>query len=88
MSGCFLDSTIVVHMSQDEEPARTDCQLFVNANQPAQVPFYASREILAGLVRYHCDAHNYLRSAQTHGEAFVALMQIPAVAGRKRDTAM
>ncbi len=85
MSGCFLDSTVLVHLSQDDEPEKTKCESFVGANQPAEVPYYAPRELLAGLVNYYCIAHNRLLASQTVVEAVIALSNMPAVAGRRRE---
>jgi hypothetical protein len=88
VSGSFLDTTVLMNLSQSAEPARSDSQSFVNANQPSEVAFYASRELLTGPVRYICDAHNALLAAQDHGEAIVALGQRLIAARRWRDTAI
>lgn len=77
-----------MNISQNDEAARSKSQQFVKTNQPSETAFYAAREILAGPVRYICDAHNLLLASQNHGEALVALSRRLRVSGRSREIAI
>jgi hypothetical protein len=90
VTSSFLDTTILVDLSRTEEPARSNSQRFVNDHQPSQVPFYASKEMLAGPVNYVCIAHNALLASENHMEAYVAVeRRFPfAVRARQSTTAV
>ena len=85
MSGAFLDTTLLVHLA---EPSNIDGQKateFVDANQPAQAPYYALRELLTGRVRLLCEAHNSLLSASNPAEAMLILFRRSPAEGRKKE---
>jgi hypothetical protein len=73
VSGSFLDTTVLVGLSEFTEPTRSNSQQFVDSHQPSEAGYYASRELLAGPVQYICDAHNVLLGAQNHTEAMLAI---------------
>lgn len=66
------------------EPFRITLQS-EDVHHPSALPQYALHELLAGLVRYLCDAHNILLSAENIGEALLALGRNP-FQGRKGAT--
>jgi hypothetical protein len=84
MSARFLDTTVLVGLSDLAEPTRTTHQNYVDSHQPSTIAFYACRELLAGPVQYICDAHNRLLGSQNHIEAMASLSRLPAVSGRKK----
>lgn len=84
MAGSFLDTTIVVQLAEGATADRAKGQKTVLANHPAQAPFYALRELLAGHVRSLCDAHNVLLAAENAAEAQLALLRISPAEGRKK----
>ena len=86
MSGSFLDTTVVVELAEDGAAA-TWARAFLSQNQPAQVPYYALRELLTGRVRILCDTHNKLHAAENLGEAMLAISSLPSVAGRTKQGA-
>lgn len=88
MSGCYLDTTILVHLAESDEPERLRNQAYVDGHQPAEVAFYAAKEVLAGPVRYICDAHNTLHAAKNEGEAIIGLQKRLRFKSRWRDSAI
>jgi hypothetical protein len=88
LSGAFLDTTILIHLAEPGNTSGPKAEKFVDAHQPAQVPYYALRELLAGRIRYLCNAHNALLSASDPAEAILALLRISRVAGRKREAGL
>lgn len=84
MTGSFLDTTVVVHIADQQEPGRTKGNAFVKANQPAESPYYALRELLDGHVHYLCDAHNAILAAENIAEALQALLNRSPAEGRKK----
>ena len=85
MTGSFLDTTVVVHIADKVEPGKTKGEVFVNANQPAESPYYALRELLAGHIQNLCDAHNVIRAAENPAEALIALLRRSPLEGRKKE---
>ncbi len=85
MNGAFLDTTVVVHIAERVAPLAARAERFIASNQPAEVPFYALRELLDGRIRLLCDAHNVLLGAQNIGEAMLALLSRNPAEGRKRE---
>lgn len=85
MTGSFLDTTVVVHIADKIEPGKTKGEAFVNANQPAESPYYALRELLAGHIQNLCDAHNAIRAAENPAEALIALLRRSPLEGRKKE---
>ena len=73
MSGCYLDTTIVADISADKKPSRAACEKAIGEHMPAQLPYYALRELLTGYVRNLCDLHNVINAAQDLGEALQTL---------------
>ncbi len=74
MPGSYLDTTVAIDVAAVKEPSATACMATIAANPPAELPFYALREMLAGYIRNICDAHNVLLAAQNPGEALQALL--------------
>ena len=58
MTGSFLDTTVVIHIAEGVKPHSSKGEAFISANLPAETPYYALRELLAGRVRILCDTHN------------------------------
>jgi hypothetical protein len=86
LTGSFLDTTVVVHIADRTEPDKTKRgEAFVKANQPAETPYYALRELLDGHLHYLCDAHNAIQAAENIGEALVALLNRSPAEGRKKE---
>ncbi|MDO9142320.1 MAG: hypothetical protein Q7U38_18535 [Methylobacter sp.] len=85
MTGSFLDTTVVIHVADNIEPGSTKSKAFINANQPAAMPFYALRELLAGHVQILCDTHNIIYAAENSAEALAALLKRSPFEGRKRE---
>lgn len=83
VAGSFLDTTIVIALADDTEPAKTNSAKAVAANQPAEMPYYAVRELLTGRVRLLCETHNILLAATNVAEALLALSSLPQAQGRK-----
>ena len=88
MPGSYLDTTIVVELAEESELAQMWGKPYIAANQPAHVPYYALKELLAGRVRIICEAHNRLKAAENVAEALAGLANMPAIAGRKKDSAI
>lgn len=82
MPPSFLDTTIVVDLAGGNSASRS--LAFVSANQPSHMAQYALRELLTGRVRNICDAHNVVLGAENIGDALLALANLPAVEGRKK----
>ncbi|MCA8013819.1 hypothetical protein LGM38_17365 [Burkholderia vietnamiensis] len=80
-----MDTTLVVEFAEKSPLAKTWGNDHVKVNTPAETPYYALRELLAGKVRYLCDAHNRLQAAESLPEALDGLLKLPPVSGRKRD---
>lgn len=85
MTGSFLDTTIVVHIADGVEPSKTKGEAFINTNQPAESPYYALRELLAGHIQILCDAHNVILAAENPAEALCALLRRSPAEGRKKE---
>jgi hypothetical protein len=75
MPASFLDTTVLIDLSDSRQSARISSEQFVRLNQPSEVAEYALRELLTGVVRYYCDAHNILIASQNVPEAIVAVLQ-------------
>lgn len=84
MGGCFLDTTIVIHVSEVSHPDKEKGITFISSNQPAEMPYYALKELLNGRVRILCEAHNAVLAAENHAEALLALINRSPAEGRKR----
>lgn len=85
MSGSFLDTTVIIHIADNVEPIRTKGEEFIKDNQPAESPYYALRELLAGHVQILCEAHNIIQAAENHAEALMALLRRSPAEGRKKE---
>lgn len=83
MTGSFLDTTIVVQLAEGNE--LRSCKDLIDRTQPAKMPFYALRELLAGRVRILCETHNKLLAAENHAEALIALHSVSPAEGRKKE---
>jgi hypothetical protein len=58
VSGCFLDTTIVVDFAHNNQPQTAKALAHTKINEPIAVAEYAYRELLVGRVGLLCDAHN------------------------------
>jgi hypothetical protein len=86
LTGSFLDTTIVVHMADCTElNKKLKGEAFVKANQPADTPYYALRELLAGHIQILCETHNTIQAAENIGEALLALLKRSPAEGRKKE---
>lgn len=86
MAGSFLDTTIVVHVSDPKNPEKAKSDACILANQPAEAPYYALRELLAGHLRNLCEAHNAIQASDNPAEALISILQKLFRAGRKKDS--
>lgn len=82
MPPSFLDTTIVIDLAQGDSPSKSS--VFVSENQPAHMAQYALRELLTGRVRNLCDVHNVVLGAEDFAQALFALVNLPAMEGRKK----
>jgi len=85
LSGCFLDTTVVINIADVLSTDRSKCESFIAGNQPAEMPYYALRELLVGRVQILCDAHNALKASSNHAEALLALLNRSPAEGRKKE---
>lgn len=85
MAGSFLDTTIMVELS-DNKPASSVKHIkdYLRNNQPAHAPYYALRELLAGLVQVLCETYNTINASSNVGEAITALAKRNPIEGRKK----
>lgn len=83
MNGSFLDTTFVVELANST--GTEAAERYLAKHLPAHMPHYAIRELLTGLIRVLCDAHNKLRAAEDPGEALLAFASLPAVVGRRKN---
>lgn len=86
MSGSFLDTTIVI-TTAEKSPANlaTAAEQHISANQPAETPYYALRELLAGHIQLLCETYNIMLASTDPGEAFAALLKRSPAEGRKKE---
>lgn len=75
MSGCIVDTTVLVGVAQDEQPLARQAKAFCAANTPAVLPDYALRELMAGKVGILCDAHNKVLASENVIEVIASLLQ-------------
>ena len=75
-------------MADGPEAGRIKGEKFVSANQPAAVPYYALRELLAGRVQIICQAHNMLLAAENPAEALLAMSNRNPAEGRTKQSRM
>ncbi len=75
MGASFLDTTVLIDLCNPRRSARIPSEQFVASNQPSEVAEYALRELLTGVVRHYCEAHNMLIACQNPAEAIVAASQ-------------
>lgn len=85
MTGSFLDTTIVIDLSDRK---RDSTKRFLDANPPTAVANYALRELLAGYLQVLCGLHNRLKAASSIGEVLVALVALHPSVGRKKQAAL
>lgn len=85
MTGSFLDTTVVVHIADNVEPGKTKGEAFIQANQPAESPYYALRELLDGHIQNLCVTHNVLQAAENPAEALLVLHRRSPAEGRKKE---
>lgn len=86
MTGSFLDTTIVVNISDPTSPDKVKSETCVQRNQPSETPYYALRELLAGYLQNLCDAHNAILASENPAEAMINLAHKLHRAGRKKDS--
>ena len=71
----FLDTTIVVDVASNRQPSTSWAQQIAANRGPVELPEYALRELLAGVVQQLCDAHNRVKASQNPAEAILAVLQ-------------
>lgn len=86
MTGSFLDTTIVVSISDPANTQKAKCQKIISSNQPSTAPYYAIKELLVGPLQNLCDVHNSILAAENMGEALLALSKKNFYSGRKKDS--
>lgn len=84
MTASFLDTTVLIHFVEPGNSLSPQTERFVYTHQPAQVSYYAFRELLTGRVRLLCEVHNAILSANDPGEALLALSKRADAEGRKK----
>lgn len=84
MTGSFLDTTVVIHLADGTASDKVKANKFITGNQPAEMPYYALRELLTGRLRYLCEAHNIVLASNNTGEALMALVNRSPAEGRKK----
>jgi len=72
VTGCYLDSTILVDFAQDAQPRTKAALVHTKANPPVKIAEYAYRELLVGRVGSLCDAHNALIASSNLVEVALA----------------
>lgn len=85
MAGSFLDTTIVIELVDGKEPNKTLAETHVAGHPPAEIPYYALKELLAGHLQYLCQTHNILLASGNVPEAILALLNRSPAEGRKRE---
>jgi len=86
LAGSFLDTTIVIATAEKSPIAISiAAEKHIAANPPAETPYYALRELLAGHLHLLCDTHNAILAAANPAEAIVALLRRSPAEGRKRE---
>ncbi|MDQ3775561.1 MAG: hypothetical protein M3461_15030 [Pseudomonadota bacterium] len=85
MAGSFLDTTVIIDIADKTVPGKARAEACITANRPAEAPYYALRELLAGHVQILCDSHNVIAAAANHAEALLALLNRSPAEGRKRE---
>jgi hypothetical protein len=83
--GCFIDTTLIVAVAEEQKTLIADTLQHAALNAPAEVPHYALREFLAGVINTICNAHNRLLDSENPAEAFLSVLSLPTYAGRTRD---
>lgn len=86
MAGSFLDTTIVIKLAGVDAKEATKSESYIRSNQPAEAPFYALRELLAGHLRILCDVHNALLAANNPPEATLGLLNLSPATGRTKES--
>jgi hypothetical protein len=86
VTASFLDTTIVIDLVDGEDQNRKLAEKYIASHLPAEVPYYALRELLSGHLQYLCQTHNILLAASNAAEAIVALLDRNPAEGRKRET--
>jgi hypothetical protein len=84
LSGSFLDTTIVVNISDPSSKSKETSEKFISQNQPSATPYYALRELLAGHIQNLCDVHNSILASENISEAFISLTRKNFYSGRKQ----
>ena len=85
MAGSFLDTTIVVDLVDGKEPRKKLAEAHIASHPPAEVSYYALRELLSGHLQYLCQTHNVLLASGNAAEAMLALLNRSPAEGRKRE---
>lgn len=83
MPGSFLDTTIIINISDSNSKSKQASELFISQNQPSETPYYALRELLAGHMQNICDVHNTILASENIAEAFISLTRKNFYSGRK-----
>lgn len=85
MAGSFLDTTIVVDVVDGKEPSKILAEAHIASHPPAEIPYYALKELLSGHLQYLCQTHNVLLASGNPAEAMLALLNRSPAEGRKRE---
>jgi hypothetical protein len=85
LSGCYLDTTIVVEAISVDGGSAHAIGAAIRSHAHASQAHYSLRELLAGVLRSLCEAHNELLGCENAGEALLALLKRVPAEGRKRE---
>ncbi|MBL8377240.1 MAG: hypothetical protein JNM79_05195 [Burkholderiales bacterium] len=85
MPASFLDTTILINATSEDEVRRRLARNAIANFQPSSTPAYAIRELLAGYIRIACEAHNRILAAKDIGEALLNLLSASPFEGRKKE---
>jgi hypothetical protein len=83
LSGSFLDTTIIVNISDSNSISKQTSEKFISQNQPSETPYYSLRELLAGPIQNLCNVHNSILASDNIGEALLSISRGNYASGRK-----
>jgi hypothetical protein len=86
--GCYIDTTVVCAIAEPNPLLSQSSQAHIDKNQPAAIPYYALRELVAGPLKTICAAHTRLSKAADITQAFQSVLSLPPVSGRTKQGQM
>ena len=73
-----------MHAAEPGHPGAEKAEVLIRGAGRAEVPYYASHELLSGRIRILCECHNVVLSATNPAEALQALSMRSPFEGRKK----